>query len=282
MAIILDGKAVQEKRKGELQKEFASLPTSASLLVVQVGDNPQSNGYIGKKKAFGESIGLIVHHHQFPAEVTFDELAKDLANANADKTITGIIVQLPLPPHLDPNLVVELIDPLKDVDGLSGASTKALWEGKPELVPATALGVMKILEAYDIPVKGAHVVIIGKGPLVGKPAIFCFLAQGATVTVCHRETKNLAEETKRADIIVAAAGVRNLITKDHVREGQAIVDVGLTAFEEDGKKRLRGDVDFENVQHIVGAITPVPGGVGPMTILCLFENVLQAYKLQHK
>lgn len=282
MTIILDGKLVQEKRKLELQNEFATLSPKASLLVVQVGDNPQSNGYIGKKKLFGESIGLVVHHLKFPEDVSLETISVELDRANKDKSITGIIVQLPLPPHLDADAVVEIIDPLKDVDGLSGMNTKLLWQGREGLVPATARGVIEILEAYNIPIKGSHVVIVGRGPLVGKPAIFCFLSRGATVTICHRGTKNLAEETKRADIIVAAAGVRNLITKEHVSPGQAIVDVGLTSFEEGGKKRLRGDVDFDGVVDIVGAITPVPGGVGPMTILCLFENLLHAYYLQNK
>lgn len=281
MAIILDGKSVQEKKRPQLQKEFEALASKASLLVIQVGNNSQSDKYIARKKIFGESIGVVVTHHTFPEHISFEELSAEIVRANIDPTITGIIVQLPLPAHLDQHVVIDSIDPLKDVDGLTSVNTNALRDNKTGIVPATARGVIEILEAYDIAIEGSRVVIIGRGPLVGKPAFFCFSNRGAIVTVCHRETKNLSEETKRADILVVAAGVRDLITKDFVREGQTIIDVGLTAFEEDSKMKLRGDVDFDGVVDIVGAITPSPGGIGPMTILCLFENLLKAYQLQH-
>lgn len=280
MAIILDGKAVQQKRKIELQNEFTALSSKASLLVVQVGDNEQSNKYIERKKVFGESIGVSVRHDKLPESTTFQDLSTKISEANADPSITGIIVQLPLPSHLDSKQIIDCILPAKDVDGLTTSNQNTLSKGDSQFIPATARGVMELLDAYQIPIKGKQVVIIGRGQLVGKPLFSCFIHRGAMVTVCHQGTPNIPEEIKRADIVVAAAGVPGLVNKDCVRVGQTIVDVGLTAFLDEGNTKLVGDVLFDEVSPIVDSITPSPGGVGPMTILCLFENVLQSYKLQ--
>jgi methylenetetrahydrofolate dehydrogenase (NADP+) / methenyltetrahydrofolate cyclohydrolase len=280
--VILDGKFVQQQHKEVLQQQLSELNVSLALLIIQVGDNPQSSMYIERKKIFGVSIGVTVIHKKFEVTISQDELIEVLRSANTDPAITGVIVQLPLPEHLDVSTIINHILPEKDVDGLTTTNTQALAENREAIVPATARGIISILTDYHIPINGKHAVIIGRGMLVGKPIASCLKNLGAQITVCHRGTTDLMTETKRADILIVAAGVRGLITHEHVSAGQTIVDVGLTQSEEDGNKRLYGDVLFDDVTPIVGAITPSPGGVGPMTIVSLFENLLQAYNWQQR
>ena len=278
--VTLDGKFVQQQHKEVLQQQLSKLGISLTLLIVQVGDNPQSSMYIERKKMFGASIGVTVVHKKFDSTISQDELLEMIQNANTDPTITGVIVQLPLPEHLNTSTIIDTIIPEKDVDGLTTTNTQALSENRDAIIPATARGIISILTDYHIPIKEKHAVVIGRGMLVGKPIASCLKNLGAHVTICHRGTIDLITETKKADILIVAAGVRGLISHKHVSAGQTIIDVGLTQGEEDGKKRLYGDVLFDDVEPIVHAITPSPGGVGPMTIVSLFENLLQAYAWQ--
>jgi len=286
MAKILDGRIVNEKIAEELRAEILRVKNSQNLrpklVIIQVGDLPQSNAYIARKKAFGEKIGAIVDHQKFPNDIREEKLITHISSLNTDPTVTGIIVQMPLPDHLDKDKIIESITPVKDVDGLTSTNLKLLWEGKEDgYTPATTKGVLTLLDYYKIPISGKNVVIVGRSFLVGKPTALALLNKDATVTVAHSKTKNLEEITRQADILIIAAGKPKLITKDHVRAGQVVVDVGINVVgDEVGPRQLVGDVDFENVSKIVDTITPVPGGIGPMTVASLFENLLQAYKRQ--
>ena len=282
MATILDGRFVQSVHKEQLKKDIESLPEPVTLFVVQVGENPQSTNYIAYKKKFGEEIGVRVIHKKLSNDISQSEIISIIKNANSDDSITGIIVQLPLPEHVVVVDVIESINPLKDVDGLTSVNTTALFENRECIIPATARGIISILDQYNIPIANAHAVVVGRGILVGKPVAQCLRNRGARVVVCHRGTPDLIAETKHADILIVAAGVKGLIEKEHVNEKQVIIDAGLTPVLEEGKNKLYGDVSFSEVSPMVQAITPSPGGVGPMTIVSLFENVLQAYYLQHR
>jgi len=287
MAQILDGKALNEKIAEELSVQVAKLDPKPKLVIIQVGDVPESNAYIGRKIKFGEKIGAIVDHQKFPEDVTQGKLQSTILALNTDSSVHGIIVQLPIPKHLDKDAVIDSIDPKKDVDGQTAVNLKHLWEGKKGgFVPATTKGVITILDHYKIPVDRQNVVVVGRSSLVGKPTALAFLQRDATVTICHKATKNLPAYTKAADIIAVAVGKPNLIGKEHVTKNQTIIDVGINAVEPEQtgsdpvKNRLIGDVNFNEVKDIVGAITPVPGGVGPMTVASLFQNLLEAYMRQ--
>lgn len=293
MAQILDGKALNEKIAEDLKAEISRLETLRArgplgrrpkLVIIQVGDVPESNAYIGRKIKFGEKIGAVVEHIKFPETVSQKELTDELLTMNNEPSIHGIIVQLPIPKHLDKDEVIDSIDPKKDVDGQTAVNLKHLWEGKKGgFVPATTKGVITILDHYKIPIDRQNVVVIGRSSLVGKPTALAFLMRDATVTICHKATKNLPAYTKAADIIAVAAGKPNLLGKEHVARGQTVIDIGINAVEngdEVGPRKLIGDVNFEEVKEIVSAITPVPGGVGPMTVASLFQNLLEAYKRQ--
>ncbi|OGE08950.1 hypothetical protein A3I53_01045 [Candidatus Curtissbacteria bacterium RIFCSPLOWO2_02_FULL_40_13b] len=317
MAKILSGKIVNEKIAKELKTEISrrSSPSSGAkgskpkLVIIQVGDLPESNAYIARKKAFGEKIGAIVDHQKFPENITQEKLITVISKLNTDSSVTGIIVQMPLPKHLDKDEIIESIKPQKDVDGLTSQNIKKLWENKNgAIIPATTKGVLSLLSYYKIPVSRQKVVIVGRSSLVGKPTLLAFLNNDATVTVCHKATKNLPEQTKSADILVVATGKPNLIGKEHVTKGQVVVDVGINVIESsenviasnsvaiskktaasldklgtrsDKSTKLIGDVDFDAVKNIVAAISPVPGGIGPMTVASLFQNLLDAYKSQN-
>jgi len=306
MAKILSGKIVNEKIAKELKTEISrrSSPSSGAkgskpkLVIIQVGDLPESNAYIARKIAFGEKIGAIVDHQKFPQDITQEKLITMISKLNTDSSVTGIIVQMPLPKHLDKDEIIESIKPQKDVDGLTSQNIKKLWENKNgAIIPATTKGVLSLLSYYKIPVSRQKVVIVGRSSLVGKPTLLAFLNNDATVTVCHKATKNLPEQTKSADILVVATGKPNLIGKEHVTKGQVVVDVGINVISQTQNSELRtqnstkpeveptsrqliGDVDFDGVKNIVAAISPVPGGIGPMTVASLFENLLDAYKSQ--
>ena len=286
---LLDGKIVRDKIAEELKAEIAKLDQKPELVIFQVGAVAESNTYIGQKVKFGEKIGAIVTHTKLPSDVMQAELVQQIQLANENASVTGIIVQLPIPDTLDKDKIIEAIDPKKDVDGQTARNIKLLVENGDGFVPATTKGVLTLLQHYKIPISGQNVVVVGRSTLVGKPTALAFLNADATVTIAHKKTQDLAAVCKTADILICAVGKVNLIGKEHVKEGQVIVDVGInvldsgieTSDQEPKKRQLVGDVDFEAVKDIVFAISPVPGGAGPMTVASLFQNLMEAYKLQN-
>lgn len=297
MTKILDGKLVRDKIAEELKAEISRLRSKPKLTIIQVGDFAQSNTYIAQKIKFGEKIGATVNHIKLPKNVSQEKLISEIQNLNSDSSVHGIIVQLPIPNNLDKNAIVNSINPIKDVDGQTSTNIKLLFENsKDGYTPATTKGILTLLNYYKIPVAGKYVVVIGRSPLVGKPTVLAFLNRNATVTICHSKTRNLAQVTRNADILVVAAGKPKLITKEYVSKGQVVVDVGINVINnkvrpstrshlvkletEVPSSKLAGDVDFESVSKIVAAISPVPGGAGPMTVASLFENLLAAYARQ--
>lgn len=289
MAIILDGKKIRDEKAIELKKKVSSFLFKPKLVIIQIGDDKRSCTYIKQKKMFGEKIGCIVEHLKFEANINEKNLIKNIKKLNVDNKVHGIIVQMPIPSHLNKLNIIEAINFKKDVDGLTAINTKLLWENQKEgLVPATAKGIISLLDYYKIPIEGKRVVVVGRSSLVGKPAVLMFLNRGATVFICHSQTANLSQETKNADILVVAVGKAGLITKKYVSSGQVVVDVGINLRkggrlnEKVLKTELVGDVNFEEVKNIVKAISPVPGGVGPMTVLSLFENLINVYEKTNK
>ncbi|MEI8062087.1 MAG: bifunctional 5,10-methylenetetrahydrofolate dehydrogenase/5,10-methenyltetrahydrofolate cyclohydrolase [bacterium] len=278
---ILDGielkKEIQEKLAKKIQGFDSGLP-KPNLVIIQVGDNTTSNVYVRQKIGFGKTIGASVNHVKLSGKIEEKELIIFVREACADPLVHGVIVQLPLPEHIKKDNVLDAIDPSKDVDGMTSVNVKKLWSGdKTAIVPATARGVDTILAKYHVDLEGKHVVIVGRSMLVGKPIFALMIERGATATICHSKTVDLKKYTREADIIVSAVGKASLITKDYVRAGQIVIDVGINVTEEEGERHLRGDVDFENIKDIVEMITPVPGGIGPLTVACLFENLVDAY-----
>ena len=274
---VLDGKAtalaVREEVRERTQELKAATGVSPGLTVVLVGGDPASQVYVRNKDRAASEAGFVVNTLRLPAETAQAELEAAVQGLADDPEVHGILVQLPLPKGLDADAVVDRIPAAKDVDGLTLASVAALVTGREGLRPCTPAGCIEILDRYDIPLEGKHVVVVGRSMLVGKPFAQMALARNATVTVCHSRTADLAAECRRADIIVAAVGVPRLIQGDWVREGAVVLDVGINRGE-DGK--LVGDVDHDAVLGRAGAITPVPGGVGPMTIAMLIQNTLLA------
>ena len=273
-AIILDGKAVARGVKDEVAGQVAGLDYQPGLATVLVGDDPASHTYVRGKRRDAAEVGIESFHHELASDIAEEELNRVLDRLNRDDRVDGILVQLPLPDHLDGEVAVERIAPLKDVDGLHPFNLGRLVLGKPGLRPGTPSGILRILDHYQIPVSGARVVIVGRSFLVGRPLALMLSEKGAdaTVTVAHSRTRDLAGVTKQADILVAAAGSPGLITADHVKPGATVVDVGVSRTE----SGLVGDVDFGPVAEVAGAITPVPGGVGPMTRAMLLVNTLAA------
>jgi methylenetetrahydrofolate dehydrogenase (NADP+)/methenyltetrahydrofolate cyclohydrolase len=280
-ATIISGRATRDALIPGLIQRVKALGRAPVLAIIQVGDRPDSASYIRSKKSFGEKIGAKVKHVKLGEDISQEELVKAINECNADDSIDGVIVQLPLPLHLNKYVAIEAIDPKKDVDGLTPAQVKGWTEGnKRAVLPATARGVMTLLKYNKILLAGKQVAVVGRSMLVGKPIAAACMKEKALVNVCHSKTLDLASETRKADIIIVAAGKPGLIGRDHVKSGQVIIDVGINTVK--GEKledevedtKLVGDVDFEAVKDIVAAITPVPGGVGPMTVFCLFENLL--------
>lgn len=267
MPQILDGRIVSEKIAAKLRWKISRLNKKPGLAIIQVGDLAASNLYVKRKNAFAEKIGATVFHLKFPQTVSKNKLLAKIEKLNRDKTVHGIIVQLPLPAKLDKTEIIDAIALAKDVDGLQSGN---------HFTPATARGVLTLLDYYKIKIAGRRVVVVGRSTLVGRPIALALLGRGATVTVCHRQTKNLARETKLADILVVAAGQLGLITKKHVRRGQVIIDVGTSLTK---NNKLVGDVYYSAVVPVVRAISPVPGGVGPMTVAALFLNLFDAYNM---
>jgi methylenetetrahydrofolate dehydrogenase (NADP+)/methenyltetrahydrofolate cyclohydrolase len=285
-AIILDGKKIRDEAIPELARQVKEISAEQGLVptmaIIQVGERADSTSYINSKKNFAGRIGVEIRHIQLPETISQKELIDEVKKLNEDSTVQGIIVQLPLPLAIDRDTVIDTISPSKDVDGLTAHHVKRWLDGNEEAVmPATAEGIRKLLEYYKIDIFGKKVVVVGRSTLVGKPIVAMCLNENATVTVCHSKTADIASETKSADIIIVVTGKPGLIGKEAVREGQVIIDVGINTVEgeklddEIPQKTLVGDVDFDNVSPIVAAITPVPGGVGPMTVLALFENLLK-------
>ena len=275
-AHIIDGVALSKKLRADLIARVQALKArgvTPGLAVILVGDNPASEVYVRNKVRGCEDCGFHSVLEKFDASLTEPELLARIAALNADPAIHGILVQLPVPKHIDATKVIEAISPLKDVDGFHVASAGALMTGMPGFWPCTPYGCMKMLESINYDLRGKHAVVIGRSNIVGKPMALMLLQKNATVTICHSATPDLKAFTLQADVIVAAVGKRNVLTADMVKPGAVVLDVGMNRNDE-GK--LCGDVDFEGVRQVASAITPVPGGVGPMTITMLLVNTLEA------
>jgi methylenetetrahydrofolate dehydrogenase (NADP+)/methenyltetrahydrofolate cyclohydrolase len=275
-AHIIDGVALSKKLRADVSTRVQALKArgiTPGLAVILVGDNPASQVYVRNKVKGCEDCGFHSVLEKYDATMTEPELLARIAALNADPTIHGILVQLPVPKHIDATKVIEAISPLKDVDGFHVASAGALMTGMPGFWPCTPYGCMKMLESINYDLRGKHAVVIGRSNIVGKPMALMLLQKNATITICHSATPDLKAFTLQADVIVAAVGKRNVLTQDMVKPGAVVLDVGMNRNDE-GK--LCGDVDFEGVRQVASAITPVPGGVGPMTITMLLVNTLEA------
>ena len=282
MAKIFDGKAVREYNLDKIAEQVAVLKEKGvlpTLAVIIVGSDPASRIYVNNKKAACERTGMRSLEYALPEETTTEELLELIDKLNADKEVNGILCQLPVPGHIDKNAVLERILPDKDVDCFHPENVGRLSIGNGELVPCTPMGMVKLLEYENIDPTGKHCVIIGRSDIVGKPMAMLMLARNATVSICHSKTVNLAEITKQADILVAAVGIAKFVKADMVKEGAIVLDVGMDR-DENGK--LCGDVDFDDVKDKASFITPVPGGVGPMTIAMLMRNTLTAADIQNR
>ena len=281
MALIIDGKKVSAEVKEQVRLETLELAKKGirpGLAVIIVGDDPASRVYVNNKKKACEAVGFLSREYALPATTTQEELLSLVDELNNDKEINGILCQLPLPKGLDEKAVIEAISPIKDVDAFHAINVGKIMIGDYDFLPCTPAGVMEMLHSYKIPVEGKKCVVIGRSNIVGKPMAMLLLHENGTVTITHSRTQNLAEVTREADILVAAIGKPKFVTADMVKEGAVVIDVGMDR-DENGK--LCGNVDFENVKDKCSAITPVPGGVGPMTIAVLMKNTLKACKIQN-
>lgn len=282
MAIIIDGKSLAKKIREELKEECNELKQkniNPKLAVIMVGNDPASKVYVRNKSRACNEIGIDYEEFILEEETTQEELIDLIKKLNKDDSINGILLQSPIPKNLNINEAFKAITYIKDVDGFTPSSVGKLCIGEDTFVSCTPYGVMKMFDEYNIDLTGKDVVILGRSNIVGKPLIQCCLQRNATVTVCHSRTKNLAEHTKRADVVISAIGQSKFVKADMVKDGAIIIDVGINRGE-DGK--ITGDVDFKNVEKKAGYITPVPGGVGPMTIAMLMNNVIKATKEQNK
>ena len=270
MATILDGKALAERIRADVKADVAQLG-GVGLATILVGDDPASQINIGLKHMAATEVGIEAIDVRLPAETSEEELLEQVEALNADDSIDGLLVQLPLPAHVDEALVLRSLDPAKDVDGLHPWNAGHLFLGRPTLVGATPVGILALLDEYRIPLEGARAVVVGRSDIVGKPVALLLLQRHATVTICHSRTADLARETLDADVLVVAAGRAQLVTADMVKHGATVVDVGMNRTDEG----LFGDVD-PAAMEVAGHMTPVPGGVGPMTIACLLRNAVQA------
>ncbi len=276
MAKILDGKAAAAEVRSEVASEVARLKEQGvpvRLDVVLVGEDPASVTYVASKERDSQEVGIESRVHRYPADVAQEELASLVASLNGDEAISGFFIQLPLPEGLDAMPLISSIDPARDVDGLSPESAGRLAVGLPSLLPCTPHGVIQLLKRNDIEISGQYAVVIGRSNLVGKPLVQLLLRENATVTVCHSRTRDLPDVARRADILVVAAGRREMVGAEHVRDGTIVVDVGIHRKEEGG---LVGDVRFDEVEPKAAWISPVPGGVGPMTRAMLLHNTVTA------
>ena len=278
MAVIIDGKELAKEIKNSIKEEVNILKGEGivpRLAVVLVGDDSASKIYVRNKNKACEVTGIEYEEHILKKETTMEELSELIEKLNNDATISGILVQSPLPEHLNANRIFEMISPKKDVDGFNPVNVGKLSLNEDCFISCTPYGIIKMLERYKIPIKGSNAVIIGRSNIVGKPLAKCLLNKDATVTVCHSKTRNLKEITKKADILISAIGQAKFVTSDMIKEGATVIDVGINR---NSEGKVTGDVDFEEVAKKASYITPVPGGVGPMTIAMLMKNVVKAAK----
>ncbi|HWT26993.1 MAG TPA: bifunctional methylenetetrahydrofolate dehydrogenase/methenyltetrahydrofolate cyclohydrolase FolD [Mobilitalea sp.] len=276
MALIIDGKKISSEIKDELKEKIAELSLNGiqiTLAVIQVGNDPASTVYVGNKKKACEYVGIRSLSYELPESTTQEELLELVSKLNEDSSVNGILVQLPLPRHIDEDTVIQTIDPNKDVDGFHPINVGKLSIGQRGIISCTPAGIIQLLKRSNISIEGKECVIIGRSNIVGKPMSMLMLKENATVTICHSRTKQLEEVAKRADILIAAIGKPKFITKDFVKDGAVVIDVGMNR---DENNKLCGDVDYNDVYDKVSAITPVPGGVGPMTIAMLMSNCVES------
>ncbi|NBH24330.1 bifunctional methylenetetrahydrofolate dehydrogenase/methenyltetrahydrofolate cyclohydrolase FolD [Lachnospiraceae bacterium] len=276
MALLIDGKEISKQIKDELKQKAAELKSKGvevTLAVIQVGDDPASSVYVRNKKKGCEYVGIGSLSYELPGETTQEELLGLIRELNGRRDVNGILVQLPLPEHIDEDTVIRTIDPAKDVDGFHPQSVGALCIGQPGFVSCTPAGIIQLLKRSGVEIEGKECVILGRSNIVGKPMALLMLRENATVTIAHSRTKNLKEVTGRADILIAAVGKPKMVTRDYVKKGAVVIDVGINR---DENNKLCGDVDFADVEPVCSAITPVPGGVGPMTIAMLLNNCIES------
>ncbi|HET8874345.1 MAG TPA: bifunctional 5,10-methylenetetrahydrofolate dehydrogenase/5,10-methenyltetrahydrofolate cyclohydrolase [Gaiellaceae bacterium] len=273
-ARLMDGKALAERIRAEVAAEVKDLG-EVGLTTVLVGDDPASEIYIRRKQEAAREVGILSRDYRLAEDTTEEDLLELIAQLNADDAVDGILVQLPLPPHIDEERVIDAVDPAKDVDGFHPVNAGKLFLGQDGLVAATPTGIVTLLDEYEVPLVGARAVVVGRSNIVGKPVALLLLARHATVTICHSRTADLAAETRGAEVLVVAVGHAGLITPDMVKEGATVIDVGMNRTQEG----LRGDVD-PAVAERAGLMTPVPGGVGPMTIASLLRNTVEAARSQ--
>ena len=281
MAELIDGKRISKAIKDELKEKVAAYKSQGieiALAVIQVGQDPASTVYVGNKKKACEYIGIKSVAYELPEETTEEELLEIIDQLNKDDSIYGILVQLPVPKHINEDHIIQAIDPKKDVDGFHPQSVGALSIGQPGFVSCTPAGIIQLLKRSGVEIEGKECVVIGRSNIVGKPMSLLLLRENGTVTICHSRTKNLKEVTKRADILVAAVGKPKMIDASYVKEGAVVIDVGI---HRNAENKLCGDVDFDSVEKIASAITPVPGGVGPMTIAMLMNNCVEAVEIRN-
>ncbi|MFL5254289.1 MAG: bifunctional methylenetetrahydrofolate dehydrogenase/methenyltetrahydrofolate cyclohydrolase FolD [Rhodopila sp.] len=272
-ARLIDGKSVAAALRAEVAAKVAAAGFVPGLAVVLVGDDPASSVYVRTKDRAAREAGIEAHTIRLPAETSQAALLATIETLNADPAIDGILVQLPLPRGIDQQAVIEAIDPAKDVDGFHPLNVGYLYDGRPALVPCTPLGIMKLLRSADVTVAGARALVLGRSAIVGRPMASLLLAADATVTIAHSRTRNLTMECRRADILIAAVGKPEMVTADWINPGATVIDVGINRLL---NGRLVGDVAFQTAAAVAGTITPVPGGVGPMTVACLLENTFAA------
>ncbi len=277
MSKIIDGKKISGVIKDELKEKVAKLKEKPTLVVISVGDNPASKVYVGQKEKCANYMGLNYNHMHYDS-ITDDELVKVIEKLNKDKKVNGVIVQLPLPDGMDETRIVNTIIPEKDVDGLTYLNAGLLLNNKTSMVSCTPKGIMELLKREKVDLVGANAVVIGRSILVGKPMMNLLINANATVTMCHSKTKDLEKITRKADVLVVAIGKKHFVTRDMVKRGAVVIDVGINRV--DGK--LYGDVNFDDVYSKVKKITPVPGGVGPMTVVMLMKNVIESYEKQNR
>ena len=274
--MILDGVRTAEIIQRKIAEEVARIKEDITLAIFMVGNNPASQIYVHNKEKACELVGIKARIYKFDENISQKEIVKVIDECNQDVNVTGIMVQLPLPSHLDKDTILDRIDPNKDVDGLNIINQGKLFDGRPAIEPATAKGIITLLKNNNVDIAGKNAVVVGRSLLVGRPVAMLLMKENATVTICHSRTANLKEITKRADILVVATGKPKMITEEMVKRDAVVVDVGINRV----AGKLCGDVDFENVQNVASLITPVPKGVGPMTIATLLQNVISCYKLQ--
>lgn len=274
--MILDGVRTAEIIQRKISEEVSRIKEDITLAIFMVGNNQASQIYVHNKEKACEAVGIKARIYKFDENISQKEVLKMVDECNNDEAVTGIMVQLPLPSHLDADLILDRIDPNKDVDGLGIVNQGRLFKGKRAIEPATAKGIITLLKNNNVDIAGKNAVVIGRSILVGKPVAMLLMKENATVTICHSKTQNLKDITKRADILVVAIGKPKMITEDMVKRDAVVVDVGINRV----AGKLCGDVDFENVQNVASFITPVPKGVGPMTIATLLQNVISCYKIQ--